>query len=69
MLTIKCAKCGEVIYKYLKIGKGRVWHCWYNRIFEDFTVRNDKSIYCKCGNLIGIDAGKYINLKQHAFSI
>ena len=27
MLTIKCAKCKGKVFRYLKIGKGRVLHC------------------------------------------
>jgi hypothetical protein len=67
MLIIKCAKCKQKIFRYVKIGKGKLWHCWKERIIEDFSVHDGKNITCTCGNLIGVDEGKWIKLKQHAF--
>jgi len=67
MILIKCAQCKRKIFRYVKIGKGRIWHCWKNRIVEDFSVHNGKNINCLCGNLIGVDDGKWIKMKQHAF--
>ena len=68
MLTIKCSRCKQKIFRYVKIGKGKVWHCWKNRIIEDFSVHDGKKVLCKCGNLIGIDEDKWIKLKQHSFT-
>ena len=67
MLTIKCVKCKGEILKYLKIGKGRLLHCWKNRIGKDYSVRDGNEVRCRCGNLIGIDEGKWIKLKQNSF--
>jgi hypothetical protein len=67
MIVVKCAKCKRKIFKYQKIGKGRLWHCWKGRIVEDYSIRTGKEIKCQCGNLIGIDDGKWIKLKQHSF--
>jgi len=67
LLTIKCAKCKTKIFRYLKIGKGRVLHCWKGRIVKDFSVREGDLVKCPCGNIIGIDQGKWINMKQRAF--
>jgi len=67
MFTLKCVKCNNKIYKYKKIGKGRLWHCWKDRIIEDYTMKEGDNIKCTCGNLIGIDEGKFIKLKQHSF--
>ncbi len=67
MLIIKCAKCKRKILRYVKIGKGKLWHCWKDRIIEDFSIHDGKNIKCNCGNLIGIDVGKWIKLKQHSF--
>jgi hypothetical protein len=66
MLIIKCAKCNRKIFKYVKIGKGKLWHCWKNRIIEDLSVYDGKNVKCKCGNLIGVDEGKWVKLKQHS---
>jgi hypothetical protein len=67
MLIIKCAKCKQKIFRYVKIGKGKLWHCWKDRIIEDFSIHDGKKILCKCGNLIGNDEEKWIKLKQHSF--
>ena len=69
MITIKCAKCKKKIFKYKKIGKGRLWHCWKDRIIEDYSVRDGIKIKCQCGNSIGIDEGKWIKMKQFFFNL
>jgi hypothetical protein len=68
MITIKCAKCKMKIFKYKKIGKGRLWHCWKERIIEDYSFRNGSEIKCQCGNVIGIDEGKWIKMKHHTYN-
>jgi DNA-directed RNA polymerase subunit RPC12/RpoP len=68
MMIVKCAKCGRKVFKYKKIGKGRLWHCWRDRISEDYSVRDGNEIRCPCGNLIGMDERKWIKMKQHAFT-
>jgi len=66
MIIVKCAKCNRKVFKYLKIGKWKLWHCWKNRIIQDYSLRDGNEIKCRCGNLIGIDEGKWIKLKQHS---
>ena len=68
MITIKCAKCKSKVFKYQKIGKGRLWHCWKGRIIEDYSVRDGNEVKCQCGNLIGIVEGKWIKMKLHSFT-
>ena len=68
MIVIKCAKCRVKLFKYLKIGKGRILHCWQGRIIEDYSVRDATEIKCQCGSLIGIDEGKWIKMKQRSFT-
>jgi len=68
MLKIKCAECHGKIFRYLKIGKGRILHCWKDRIIKDYSIREGNEIKCRCGNLIGIDEGKWIKMKQRAFT-
>ena len=68
MLTIKCAKCKRKIFRYVKIGKGRLWHCWKDRIIEDLSIHEGNNIMCTCGNTIGIDEEKWIKLKQNSFT-
>jgi len=67
MITIRCAKCKRKVFKYLKIGKGRVLHCWKHRIVKDYSVRNESEVKCQCGNLIGIDERRWVKMKQHSF--
>ncbi len=66
MINIKCARCKQKIFRYAKIGKGKLWHCWKDRIVEDLSIHDGKNIKCKCGNIIGIDEIKWIKLKQHS---
>lgn len=68
MIIVKCAKCKGKIFRYLKIGKGRLWHCWKDRIIEDYSVRDGNQIKCQCGNVIGIDDKKWIKMVQHSFT-
>jgi len=68
MIIVKCAKCKRKIFRYLKVGKGKLWHCWKDRIIEDNSIRDEDEIKCQCGNLVGIDEGKWIKMKQHSFA-
>lgn len=63
-MVIKCPQCHQKIFKYLKIGKGRLRHCWKDRIIEDHSVRDGNKVKCQCGNIIGIDQGKWIKMKN-----
>jgi len=67
MIVIKCARCKGKIFKYLKFGKGRLLHCWKERVIEDYSIREGNEVKCQCGNLIGIDEGKWVKMKQHSF--
>jgi acetone carboxylase gamma subunit len=69
MMTIKCARCKQKIFRYVKIGKGKLWHCWKDRIVEDLSVHDEKTVKCNCGNIIGIDENKWIKLKQQSIQI
>lgn len=68
MIVIKCTKCKGKIFKYLKVGKGRILHCWKGRIVENYSARDGNEIKCQCGNLAGIDEGKWIKMKQRSFT-
>ncbi|TET21494.1 MAG: hypothetical protein E3J78_03975 [Candidatus Cloacimonadota bacterium] len=68
MFTIKCSKCKKKLFKYVKVGKGRLWHCWKERIVEDFTIRKGDRVMCLCGNEIGVNKGRYIKLRRHSFT-
>ncbi len=67
LITIKCAKCRMKIFKYQKIGKGKIIYCWNSRIQKDYSIREQELVKCNCGNLIGIMVSKGIRMKQKAF--
>ena len=67
MIIIRCARCKQKIFKYKKIGKGKVWHCWKHRIKEDYSTHKGDEIFCSCESLIGMAEGKWIKMKQNAF--
>lgn len=68
MLTIKCSACKSKIFKYQKIGKGKIITCWNERIHKDFSLRENGKTKCACGNLIGIEVVKGIRMKQGSFT-
>jgi DNA-directed RNA polymerase subunit RPC12/RpoP len=68
MIIIKCANCGREIFRYQKIGKGKLLHCWKNRISRDYSIKATNEVRCKCGNLMGWDEGRWIKLKQGSFT-
>jgi len=35
---------------------------------EDYSVKDGSEIKCQCGNLIGIDEGRWVKLKQRSFT-
>lgn len=67
MLTIKCAQCKAKVFKYVKIGKGKLLHCWKERIVEDYSIHDGMQLKCVCGSVIGVDEGQWVKLKQRAF--
>ena len=69
MIIIKCSKCNKKIFKYLKIGKGKLNHCWTDRIIENMSVLNNKNVECKCGNLIGINEENQIKIIKNSIKI
>ncbi len=69
MLTIKCAGCKSKVFKYEKIGMGKVLYCYKDRIKEDFSSKDGKEYKCKkCGKVIGVDQGRRIKMKQNSFT-
>ena len=67
VITVRCARCGGKVFRYDKAGKGRLLHCWRSRIVKDYSVRAAAEVRCECGNLIGIDEGKWVKMKPHSF--
>jgi hypothetical protein len=67
--NIICNNCGKRVFRYVKFGKGRIIHCWKNRILEDNSINENKKVKCVCGNLIGVEKKKRIEMKQHSFTV
>ena len=67
MIIIKCDHCKRKIFKYNKIGKGRVLRCYRSRIVKYYSIQNNENVQCVCGQIIGVDEGKWIKMKQNAF--
>jgi len=68
MLTIKCSKCRTKIFKYLKIGKGKIINCWESRIMKDYSSRENGQVKCICGNVVGTEIVKGVRMKQGSFT-
>ncbi|MEA1924483.1 MAG: hypothetical protein U9M95_01290 [Candidatus Altiarchaeota archaeon] len=62
-IDVKCGRCGGKIFRYLKIGKGELRHCWNKRILQDYSIRDGKKVFCSCGNLIGVEERNKIVIK------
>ncbi|MEX0567587.1 MAG: hypothetical protein Q6363_000300 [Candidatus Njordarchaeota archaeon] len=69
ILIVRCSKCRTKIFKYMKVGSGRLWHCWKSKILEDYSIRRGEQVVCpKCGSIIGIEKKAYIKLIKGAYS-
>jgi hypothetical protein len=68
VLILKCAACKKKLWKYDKIGPGKVLRCHKDRIIKMYasTMKNNK-IKCLCGKDIGIDKGTHIKMVTKAF--
>ena len=62
VMVIRCNKCNKKIFKYLKVGKGRLLRCFKDRIREDHAVRKGQEVHCSCGNRVGRDEGDHIKI-------
>jgi hypothetical protein len=67
VLSIRCAKCKCKLFKYHKIGQGKVLKCHKERILPLNFIEEDGKMYCPCTNLIGIDKGSFYQMKQGQF--
>jgi hypothetical protein len=67
MIIIKCAKCKRKIFKYNKVGKGRILRCYKDRIVKFYSIQDQKKVQCLCDQIIDVDEGEWIKMKQNAF--
>ena len=70
MLTIKCAKCKSKLFKYKKIGKGRVLRCWKSKITRvyDGEVKGKNFICKNCENIVADIKEDYLDMNSDAFT-
>jgi len=70
MLTIKCSACKKKLWKYDKIGQGKVLRCHKSRISKEYTllINDNGKIQCTCGKDIGIDKGKHYKMISKSFT-
>ena len=62
-MIIKCAGCKRKLWKYYKVGSGRVLRCHKRNITKMYrVVWGDNKVRCPCGMAIGIDKGSYIKM-------
>lgn len=62
VMVIRCPQCNKRVFRYLKVGKGRVIRCYKDRIREDRAIRKDGEVSCACGARMGRDEGNYIKM-------
>ncbi len=68
MLTIKCSGCKAKLWKYKKIGPGKVLRCHKARIGKRFEVQErDGKLICPCGREIASDMGRFYKMLPVTF--
>jgi len=69
MLTLKCSKCKTKLFKYKKIGPGRVLRCHKDRITRLYSCSiQNSSLKCFCGQEIGRDMGSFYKMNPTSFT-
>ena len=69
MLLIRCAECNRKLWKYDKIGQGKILKCYKVRISKLYNVNQEKNrVRCLCGKDIGEDKGIYIKMIGRSFT-
>ncbi|MFW6216361.1 MAG: hypothetical protein ACOC3Y_00880 [Desulfohalobiaceae bacterium] len=69
MLTIKCARCKQKLFKYHKIGPGHVLRCHKHRISRGYQYQVSQGrLLCACGQAVGQDKGSYFSMDKKAFT-
>ncbi len=72
MLTIKCAACNTKLFRYRKIGQGKVLRCHkarIKRIWNMPVITPEGDVLCPaCGRLIARDAGRHFDMIKSGFT-
>jgi len=63
MLLIRCARCKRKLWKYLKIGPGRLLVCHKDRITRTWDhTRDGDDLLCLCGTRVAIDKTDHLKI-------
>lgn len=71
MLTIKCAYCKTKLYKYLKIGKGKVLRCHKDRIKKIYNmpIIDGEDVKCpNCEKTFAKNTEKFFDMNKDGFT-
>jgi len=70
MLTIKCAKCKTKLFKYKKVGQGKVLRCWKSKITRlyDGEVSGRDFVCGHCRNVIAEIKDDRLEMNSDAFT-
>jgi len=63
MLTVRCSRCKRKLFRYEKVGEGRLLRCHKARITRVFEgVFTNTELRCPCGARIGADKGPWFKV-------
>lgn len=62
VMTLRCPQCHLKVFKYLKMGKGKLIKCFKDRILDSRAVEKDGEVFCPCGHRMGRDQGDHIKM-------
>lgn len=64
-MTIRCKKCNQKVFRYLKEGKGSLLRAYKSKIQVVYFEVLDNQMVCKCGHRLAIDQGTYFKMLDH----
>ncbi len=65
VMSIKCKKCNQKVFKYLKVGKGNLLKAYKSKIQTEYFEIINGEMFCKCGHKLGIDQGSHFKMLDH----
>lgn len=61
-MTLKCKGCKKKLFKYKKIGKGKLIKMYKTKIRADNAIHKNGYVYCSCGKSFGRETKNYIKV-------
>ena len=65
VMTIRCKKCNQKVFKYLKIGKGNLLKAYKSKIQSKYFLIENDYMVCKCGHKLAIDLDSHFKMIDH----